>query len=283
MRASKKLLLGLAVLAVSVTGIQAEDECKVCRNDPLGLSDECRDVRSDDELRLNLSIRHERDDLAVAPGIDRDTLPLGKKYIYLEHDGTRLQWSTNSVDWNLFNHCKGVSIQPDISRFTFNFGFAMRVRQIVPLERIGRANWLKGVWEGPEITKIFVRLLPCDVNAHKKAYKNRKISMCPIYWFEGLDACGLLWRPGMFLKVEWNYGTLQSSKSLGDDSDWKFVGGWGTNEFDPARDGKTQFFRIKPLDEDAFKVFFIDLDEDIIREEKQVSNIPVLAPPLDLK
>lgn len=271
MKTNKKLLIGLAVLAASVTGMQA-DECDVCRRDPLGLSDECRDVRLDYELRLNLSIRHERDDLAVAPGIDRDTLPLGKRYIRLIHDGARLQWSTNSVDWKFFNHSRGVGIQPDLSRWTFSHGLGFPIGQPVDLHLIGNINWGAGVYEGPEITKFFVRLLPCDVNAHLQAYQNRKISICAIPLFEGNENC-TYYLPGFFLYIKWNYGRLQFTETLSQkDIEWKNLGAWD-DIIDPIRDerkyGQNPSFRIKPIDEDAFKTFYIDLDEGTVKEETQ--------------
>lgn len=255
MRASKKLLLGLAVLAVSVTGIQAEDECKVCRNDPLGLSAECWDVRLDDELELKVSIGEHKWTGKVV------------KHISVTHGGARLQWSINSVDWEFFNHCRGVGILPNLSSFTFRHIVGFDVGHPIDLHLIGNINWEEGVYEGPDVTRFFIRLLPCDVNAHKEAYKNRKISICPIIWFEGNDKCGLPYGyfPGMFLKLGWNYGRLQFTKSLDQKNiKWENYGGGSVK---PSRDGEMIFFRIKPLNKDAFKTFYIDLDEGTVKEE----------------
>ena len=276
MRASKKLLLGLAVLAVSVTGIQAEEECEVCVRDPLGLSEECWDVRLDHELRL-LFAKEEY----VIRGESTN------RWIKVSHIGARLQWSTNSVDWDLFNHCRGVGIQPNLSSFTFNHKVGFAIGHPIDLHYIGELNWEKSVYEGPEVFKFFIRLLPCDVNAHKEAYKNRKISLSKI------SVSGHPKR----LRIKWNYGRLQFTKSLSQDGvEWEDRGGflsnksayvypqeYLSNEEGHRKYGFGAFFRIKPINEDAFKVFYIDLDEDIIREEKLVSDIPVLAHPLDLK
>lgn len=201
MRASKKLLLGLAVLAVSVTGIQAEDECKVCRNDLLGLSDECRDVRLDDELSLKVWL-----------GEGWGGIPA----VLWRHSGARLQWSTNSVDWQFFNHSRGVGIQPDLSRWTFGNNGNFTIGQPVDLHIIGKINWGAGVYEGPEVTKFFVRLMPCDVNAHLEAYKNRKISIeKEIDYLARKHSGNNLFRAdGIRVKVSWNYGVLESTKSI---------------------------------------------------------------------
>lgn len=301
MRTIKKLIIGLAVLAASVTGMQA-DECDVCRRDPLGLSDECRDVRLDYELRLNLSIRHERDDLAVAPGIDRDTLPLGKRYIRLIHDGARLQWSTNSVDWKFFNHSRGVGIQPDLSRWTFSHGLGFPIGQPVDLHLIGNINWGAGIYEGPEITKFFVRLLPCDVNAHLQAYKNMKIEIekqtLPLAKIHSRN--NHFRAEGIRVKVSWNYGVLESTKSLRF-PDWgppKSVGAgagyfsrvqspWNLDVSTEIVDGQWAkvtngvvnklFYRIKPLNQDALKTFQIDLDDGKFGEVTVVSDIPTVT------
>lgn len=263
MRTSKKLLIGLAVLAVSVVG---EEQCDVCKKDPYGLSDECWDVRLDDELELKVSIDEHNWTGKVV------------KHISVTHGGARLQWSTDSVDWGFFNHCRGVGIQPNLSMFTFRHIVGFDVGHPIDLHLIGNINWKAGVYEGPEVRKFFVRLLPCDVNAHKEAYKNRKISICPIIWFEGNDKCGLPYVPGMLLKLEWNYGQLQFTKTLDPKNiKWKNSGGGGVNEFNPIRDGEMMFFRIKPINKDALKTFYIDLDEGTVREELPSIDIPTVT------
>lgn len=307
MRTSKKLLLGLAVLAVSVTGMQGQ-ECKVCVRDPLGLSEECWDVRLDDDLRL-LFAREEY----VIRGESTN------RWIKVSHSGARFQWSANSIDWNLFNHCKGVGIQPNIGDFTFTFSVGFPIGGRINPCLIGSLEFEGCV--APDITKFFIRLLPCDVNAHKEAYKNRKIeietwmstsSRKSLYTnevnrrndFYDINGYDFLMASGLWIRVKWNYGVLQFSRSLNPkDVKWERRGriGGGVEKFKPQgyhlydddprfdrKDGHYKygfgaFFRIKPIDENAFKTFYIDLDEDMIREEKPVSNIPVLTPPLDLK
>lgn len=308
MRTSKKLLLGLAVLAVSVTGMQGQ-ECKVCVRDPLGLSEECWDVRLDDELRL-LFAREEY----VIRGESTN------RWIKVSHSGARLQWSTDSIDWNLFNHCKGVGIQPNIGDFTFTFSVGFPIGGRINPCLIGSLEFEGCV--APDITKFFIRLLPCDVNAHKEAYKNRKIEikmeLNPLNrerlynprsanrWNEYYNVRGwdVSMASGLSIQVDWNYGVLQFSRSLNPkDVKWERRGriGGGVEKFKPQgyhlydddprfdrKDGHYKygfgaFFRIKPIDENAFKTFYIDLNEDIIREENLVSDIPVIAPPPDLK
>ena len=300
MRASKKLLLGLAVLAVSVMGMQSEEECKVCKKDPLGLSD-CWDVRLDDDLQLRIS-DWEYTNSRVVDGV---AVPYIQKYINAQHSGARMQWSTNSIDWSLFNHCRGVGIQPNLNQFTFRHGVGFPVGGSIDLHNIGRINWEKHVYEGPTVTKFFIRLLPCDVNAHKEAYKNRKIEIettnrsLQFLYGSKTDPEGTYnyhMRSGLTVNVKWSYGVLQFTKSLNQkDIKWENCSrayerseSFRPQFIDPRFDGHYRyghgaFFRIKPINEDAFKVFYIGLDEDIIREEKPVSNISVLAPPPDLK
>ena len=50
-----------------------------------------------------------------------------KSGIDIWHSGARLQWSTNSIDWELFKHSKGISIFPHRSEFKCRFGLWLEI------------------------------------------------------------------------------------------------------------------------------------------------------------
>ncbi len=319
MTTTKKLLIGLAVLAVSVMGMQAEEKCEVCRKDPYGLSDKCWDVRLDGELRLEFQLNWKED--LLFKDVDANKFSEDDA-LYMFHNGARVQWSTNSIDWNLFNHCRGVGIQPNLSSFTFSRNLSFSKGERVDLHYIGNINWEKHIYEGPTVTKFFVRLLPCDVNAHKEAYKNRKIGiktkMDPLNlkrlynptqanrWNDYYNARGwdVYIASGLSIQVEWNYGRLQFSKSLSpNEVKWENAGkvtngvtgtrgsirvspqGYHLYDDDPRFDrndghyryGFGAFFRIKPMNEDALKKFYIDLNEGFVRAEPPVRETPSIT------
>lgn len=294
MNTTKKLLIGAAALLAVVTGMQAQEEnCDVCMRDPYGLVEKCWDVRLDDELKLSFDTR----EIPSFKVVDGALVEVVEKDIFVYHQGARLQWSVNLVDWKLFNHCRGVGIQPNLSQFAFSFGVGFRVGEKVDPHKVGDLNWEEGIYEDPNIRRLFVRLLPCDVNAHKEAYKNRKISIEKEFLYPEHSRNKALRADGIRVKVSKNYGVLESTRSL-KFPDWgpiKHVGA-GSGRFSRVQSPynldvslevvggqwtrvtngvvNMQFYRIKPLNKDAFKVFQIDLDEGTVKEEPTPIPIP---------
>lgn len=269
-------------------GMQAqESECAVCLKDPYGISDKCWDMRLDHDLKLEFETReHPRFSVdGDAEGVDKD--------IYVHHRGARLQWSVNLDDWKLFNHCRG-----NIGWRAFMYGVGFRVGEKVDPHKIGDINWEEGIYESPNVRRLFVRLLPCDVKVHLEAHRVSKESGIGISrtigpqwgssykrWMKhGLD---------IEVKVNSGYGRLQYTKSLNpEEQDWQDMGASRTiyPQSNPVTieivDGQfarvtnsvvnMQFFRIKPINKDALKTFFIDLDAGTFGEELPVSQIPTL-------
>ena len=275
----KRLITLLATVAI-VVGVNGQ-ECNVCVPFPFGIQEDCYDPRLYEELKLEVK-RTKVDDY-------RNRHPDGGWYkldaIKISHSGTRIQWSTNSIDWNFFNYTV-------LDGTSYNYGFTWYagIGNHVPIEYVGKINWKEGGWEGPKLKQFFVRLYPCDVKVHKEAHKNSKITFSATKEFRWSD---------LRLCLEWNYGRLQRAKSIDPFLiDWEDLGGRGKSHtwhcIYPNRERvkvdningvlkritnsviNKEFYRIEPLDENAFKTFYIDIDEAIVKEHK-----PELINPAD--
>lgn len=200
----------------------------------------------------------------------------GENAIYISHYGSRLQYSTNSIDWDLVDTCEDVIHGCGINQFHNSIAFL--VGGFIPKSLVGVADWDLGEYVGPEITKFFVRLHPDDVSYHKESHRSSKIRFSVSNQYEEIFYKLSSYKSAIRsnkISLEWDYGVLQIAESL-DKPEWKLYK-WQSNYFTlyPTRydDGvyknsntgvflrDTGFFRLRPLDKDIDSVFYIDLDE----------------------